>query len=210
MEFEKKRKAGVSVPYRGDMISNYAQRFNAGHIVVSVPYRGDMISNNTLFFFVGSHEFPSPIGEIWFQMVWLQYPCLLLFGFRPLSGRYDFKFHTPLPQRKKSGVSVPYRGDMISNNKQSETTNNISFRPLSGRYDFKFESENEGKLCSFPSPIGEIWFQIDDGNHAGHAISGFRPLSGRYDFKFLERRRKPHEKIRFPSPIGEIWFQMGT
>ena len=56
----------VSVPYRGDMISNYdREHFCVRLDNVSVPYRGDMISNylkNEVMAL--NNAFPSPIGEI--------------------------------------------------------------------------------------------------------------------------------------------------
>ena len=60
--------------------------------------------------------------------------------FRPLSGRYDFKWLSKMKFRlSKMKVSVPYRGDMISNGKvlPASFSRWICFRPLSGRYDFK-------------------------------------------------------------------------
>ena len=60
----------------------------------------------------------------------------------------------------------------------------------------------------FPSPLGELHFQIKLRNEIVGAENGFRPLSGNYISKYGKEEVSKGNQGRFPSPLGELHFQM--
>ena len=160
----------VSVPYRGDMISNVppclgqatcgsfrplSGRYDfksvnvnevadtTGFRPLSGRYDFKLYFENFIYFLwfcfrplSGRYDFKYAIGTV---------KCPWKNRFRPLSGRYDFKFEIKYGVYSYPFVSVPYRGDMISNNLNLPILLSAaysSFRPLSGRYDFKLGQKN--------------------------------------------------------------------
>ena len=80
----------VSVPYRGATFLNSATlTFKCSRFIVSVPYRGATFLNASVDVAPPKHsEFPSPIGELHFSIMYTHYVDSLSTGFRPLSGSY--------------------------------------------------------------------------------------------------------------------------
>ena len=131
--------------------------------------------------------FPSPLGELHFQIgarAWqIKKPQR---SFRPLSGNYISKLQSPLSNRVTASVSVPSRGTTFPN-----------------------------RICAmcliicyrFPSPLGELHFQIVMclDIEAGEPFPS--PL-GELHFQMKTAREYMALLEKFPSPLGELHFQI--
>ena len=105
----------VSVPYRGNLISNWPPhwRRHDRYSFRPLPGQSHLNSPRAIPCTLGARWFPSPTGAISSQMR-VFVITVIQYCFRPLPGQSHLKYFKKTNKGYNS-VSVPYRGNLISN-----------------------------------------------------------------------------------------------
>ena len=161
------------------------------------------------------YEFPSPLGEMGLSIYRRRGTTQLRESrFRPLSGKWGYRFRTAITRAKGPlfQVSVPSRGNGVidlDENGKAKDWDIIGFPSPLGEMGLSISRNNtseRGIYHRFPSPLGEMGLSIREGHDNGHFhLLVSVPSRGNGVIDSAPSLRLPHGRtVWFPSPLGEM------